>query len=87
MTAQITKIQTQKAARLAELNKQYAVQDTIKNTAGLIAIISIFTLFTVIISIDLFNLMVYLCGKEEGHLGKMSSNKDIKNKMKLYYTP
>jgi len=87
VTAQITKIQTQKAARLAELKKQYEVHDTIKNTAGLIAIISISSLFLVIISIDVFNLIVYLCGKEGSDTGIMSKNKDSTNQMKLYYTP
>ena len=63
--AQIAQIEVQKKARLAELDKQYAVQDKIKNTAGIIGLVSIFTLCSVIISLDLFNLIVYLCTKQK----------------------
>jgi hypothetical protein len=62
--AQIAQIEAKKKARLAELDKQFAVQDKIKNTAGIIGLVSIFTLCSVIISLDLFNLIVYFCTKQ-----------------------
>ena len=86
--AQIAQIQAQKAAKLAELNKQYAVQDKIKNTAGIIGVVSIFTLCSMIISIDVFNLVIYLCFENNKAVKQSEKNKNKKRKItKPIYRP
>ena len=82
---QIAQIEARKIARLAELNTKYTVQDGIKNTAGLIGIISICSMVAFILIMDVFNLIVYLFDKKKSM--KKIATKKMVNKIKIMKIP
>ena len=78
--AQIAAIANQTQARLAELKVTYAIADGIKSGAGWTAIIAMCSLAILIVSVDIFNFIVYLLGKNSQTklTGKKSPSKKIK---------